>query len=209
MSEMPPPKAVLKPQLWVERSIEETQAVYSQWAETYEAEVTARGYHTPARIAETLAAHLTDDGRPILDFGCGTGLSGLALRAAGLAPLHGTDINPAMLAEAAPKAVYAERFLSEPGKLECAPGTYRAIVAAGVISLGAAPPETMDVVVDALAPGDLLILSFNDPTLADGRYEARLQSHITAGRMAEISRTHGPHLNDVGMKSDVILLRRL
>lgn len=209
MSDKPPPSGVLKPQLWVERSVEETQNVYTQWAETYDAEVTGRGYHTPARIAEMLAAHLQDDPRPVLDFGCGTGLSGMALRQAGIAPLHGTDINPAMLAEAGPKGIYAQTFVSEPGTLEVAPGTYRAIVAAGVISLGAAPPDTLDLVVAALGPGDLAILSFNDPTLAHGGYEARLDMHVASGAVDIRQRRHGPHLDDVQMGSDVILLRRL
>jgi predicted TPR repeat methyltransferase len=209
MTQADDPDDRLSPQLWTERSVAETQEVYSAWARTYEAEVSERGYRTPARIAGMLAAHLPDgDDRPILDFGCGTGLSGLALRQAGLAPLHGTDINAAMLAEAAPRGIYETTFVSEPGALAVAPGAYRAIVAAGVVSLGAAPPETLDLLVGALAPGDLLILSFNDPTLAHGGYEARLSAQVEAGHLVEIARAHGPHLEDVGMGSDVIVLRR-
>jgi len=209
MQKPPPSDGVLKPQLWVERSVEETQAVYTDWAQTYEAEVTARGYHTPARLAAMLASEIPSDERPILDFDCGTGLSGVALRHAGLAPLHGTDINAEMLAEATPKGIYQTTFLSEPGALDVSPGTYRAIVAAGVISLGAAPPETLDVLVAATVPGDLIALSFNDPTLAHGGYQAQLETHIAAGHLEERVRAHGPHLDDVEMGSDVILLCRL
>jgi hypothetical protein len=62
--------------------------------------VTGAGYATPARLAEALAAHVPDRTAPLLDFGCGTGLSGQALRAAGFTTLDGTDITPGMLEKA-------------------------------------------------------------------------------------------------------------
>ncbi|MEL6168472.1 MAG: methyltransferase domain-containing protein [Pseudomonadota bacterium] len=203
-----PPEGVLKPALWTERPVEETVAVYTDWAATYEAEVSARGYHTPARLAAALAAVLEDDGRPVLDFGCGTGLSGTALRAAGIVPVHGTDIVEAMVAEARPKGIYDRLWTEEAGGLDVEPGAYRAIVATGVVSLGAAPAETMDYLIDALAPGDLLAMSFNDPTLSHGGYDARLDTYLDTGRLRMLSREHGPHLDDVGMGSDVMVLAR-
>ncbi|MCH2165530.1 MAG: methyltransferase domain-containing protein [Marinovum sp.] len=203
------PEGVLKPQLWVERTVEETQAVYTEWAKSYEAEVSARGYHTPRRIAEALAAHLPAGDGPILDFGCGTGLSGIALRSAGISALHGTDINAAMVNEARPKGIYETLWVSEPGVLDISHGPYRAIVATGVISLGAAPPETLDILIDALDPGALVALSYNDPTLAHGGFDANLDGHIEANQLELLFREHGPHLDDVNMGSDVIVLKRL
>ncbi|MEO1238903.1 MAG: methyltransferase domain-containing protein [Pseudomonadota bacterium] len=204
----PPPDGVLKPALWTDRTVEDTMAVYSAWAATYDEELRARGYHTPQRIAADLARHLGGDPRPVLDFGCGTGVSGMALHAQGIGPLHGTDIVAEMLDQARPLDVYDRLWVSDPGILDVTPGTYQAIVAAGVISLGAAPPETMDLVVSALAPGDLLAMSFNDPSLAHGGYDARLAAHVGTGALHLVHRSHGPHLDDVGMGSDVILLRR-
>lgn len=203
-----PPDGVLKPELWVKRPISETLEFYTDWAASYDAEVTARGYHTPRRLAEALVPLLADTPDPILDFGCGTGLSGMALRAAGIGPLHGTDVTPAMVAEAEPKRIYDALWVSEPGALDAGRGPYRAIVAAGVISLGAAPPDTMDILVNTLAPGQLLAMSFNDPTLVSGDYDAHLKTHLDAGRLSERFRAHGPHLDDVGMGSDVIVLQK-
>ncbi len=198
---------VLKPQLWTERPVEETLAVYTDWAAQYDADVEARGYHTPARVAEMLARHIGGTG-PILDFGCGTGLSGVALRALGLEPVHGTDITPAMVDIAEPKGIYEKLWVSEPGVLDVPAGLYRAIIATGVVSLGAAPAETMDLLFDALGPGGLLAMSFNDPTLAHGGYDAHLQSHIDAGTVRVLERAHGPHLDDVPMGSDVMVIAK-
>jgi len=197
----------LKPDLWTPRSAAQTIDVYDKWAQAYDSDLAEKRYLTPARLAEALAPHLPQDARPVLDFGCGTGLSGAALAALDIGPLHGTDITQAMLDQAAPKGLYDTLWHAEPGVLKVTKGTYRAIVATGVVSLGAAPPETMDLLLDALAPGDLLAMSFNDPTLEDGSYDAHLSRHLDCGRACLVSRAHGPHLEDIGMGSDVMVLR--
>lgn len=199
----------MRPQLWTERPVEDTMVVYTDWAESYDADVGGKGYHTPGRIAAALAQHLSDKSALILDFGCGTGLSGTALRAAGFDNLHGTDITPAMVDLAGPKGIYRKLWVSVPGELDASPGQYSAIVAAGVVSLGAAPPETMDMLINALSPGGLLAMSFNDPTLADGRFQTQLETHLAAGRIKTLFRAHGPHLDDMEMCSDVMVLTRL
>ena len=194
---------VLKPQLWAQRPVSETLQVYTDWADQYESDIKERGYVTPMRIAEALLPQIAP-GAKILDFGCGTGLSGLALKAAGLGPLDGTDITPAMVDQARDKNIYEKLWVSQPG--DAPPSGYDAIVAAGVVSLGAAPPETFDLLLDALQPGGLLALSFNDPTLADGSYDARVEARKADAEM--LSRAHGDHLPGVGMGADVLVLRR-
>lgn len=194
---------VLKPQLWTPRPVEETVQVYTDWADDYDADVKARGYVTPDRIAEALA-QFVQPGQTLLDFGCGTGLSAIPLRAAGLGPIDGTDITRAMVDIAAKRGLYDRLWVSEPGVAP--PPGYHVIVATGVISLGAAPPETFDLLLDALAPGALLALSFNDPTLADGSYDARLAAR--ASDLDMLFREHGPHLTKADMGADVMVLRR-
>ena len=197
------PDKVLKPQLWTPRPVAETIDVYTDWADRYDADVKERGYVTPARIAEALARFI-EPGRTILDFGCGTGLSGLALKAVGLGPLHGSDITEAMVDLAEEKDIYEKLWTSQPG--DAPPDGYAAIVATGVVSLGAAPPEPFDRLLDALAPGALLAMSFNDPTLEDGSYDARLEAR--ADDFETLFREHGPHLTGAEMGADVMVLRR-
>ena len=64
-------------------------------------------------------------------------------------------------------------------------------------------------VIDQLHPGVHLALSYNDPTLADDGYADALQTEVTGGRAEVVFREHGPHLDDVDMGSEVIILRRL
>lgn len=201
-------KQPLNSGLWTPRPLAETIAVYSDWADSYDADLAKRGYQTPTRIAAALRAQMQDDG-PILDFGCGTGLSGIALQKLGFTPLHGTDITRNMVEKAEAKGVYEKLWIGESGEPPCQPGTYKAIVATGVISLGAAPAETMDTLLQALGPGDLFALSFNDPTLADGSYDKKLNALVESGGLEILSRQHGPHLDDMDMGADVIVTRRL
>ena len=73
---------------------------YQDWAASYDAEIEQNGYATPRRCAKALGALASDLDAPVLDLGCGTGLSGLALRAAGFTCIDGVDVSAAMLEQA-------------------------------------------------------------------------------------------------------------
>ncbi|MEO0391138.1 MAG: class I SAM-dependent methyltransferase [Pseudomonadota bacterium] len=202
----------LNPKLWTPRTVAETQEVYAGWADSYEADVTAMNYATPARVAEAIRPHVSPP-EPILDFGCGTGLSGLALAQQGYHTIDGTDISEQMLAHAYDKQhggqdVYRNLWLGTPGSVQATPGDYAAIIATGVISLGAAPPDMLRILLDALGPEGILAFSFNDPTLADAAYTDALAEVIADGTARQLFRQHGPHLSDKVTGSDVIVLRR-
>lgn len=199
-------KDTLNTKLWKPRSVAETKAIYQEWAADYDADVMGSGYATPKRLAEALA-DLADPKTTLLDFGCGTGLSGQALRDAGFQTIDGTDITPEMLEKANDKGIYRKTWLSDPGALNFAQGEYAVIVAAGVVSLGAAPPETLEQLIAKILPGGFLAFSYNDPTLADQSYTDALGAILANGQAEVVHRAHGPHLPDKGMGSDVIILR--
>jgi predicted TPR repeat methyltransferase len=198
----------LDTKLWKPRSVSETRKVYQDWAATYDDDVIGSGYATPARLAAIAAKYCARD-LPLLDFGCGTGLSGAALFAAGFATIDGTDLTPEMLDIAQGKMIYRTLWQGNGDAIAVTRGDYATITATGVVSLGAAPPETLGTLLDCLATGGHLALSFNDPTLADPRYVAALDGVMNDGRAMLVAREHGPHLTGKGMGSDVILLRRL
>jgi len=200
-----PMKSKLTETLWAPRPPEETRALYAEWAAAYDDDLTEAGYPTPGRLARALAAEMPDRAAPVLDFGCGTGLSGLALRAAGFGAIDGTDITPEMLERAAATGVYRKTWLGEPGTMGAVkPGDYAAIGAAGVVSLGAAPPETLAMLLDALAPGGLLAFSYNDSTLAADGYIAAHRAAPTPAE--EISAASGPHVVSNSMGDNAFVL---
>lgn len=191
------------------RTPEETRKVYDAWAKSYEAEVSENGYATPARCAAALAKRMKDKSAPILDFGCGTGLSGLALKMAGFETIDGVDLSPEMLAEARAKGVYRALTQIDAGApLAHAPGTYAAISAIGVIGAGAAPAGVFDTIMSGLAPGGFFVFSFNDHTLEDRSYEGKLNDYLDCAAARLLFNEYGPHLPGLNMKSRVYVIEK-
>lgn len=191
------------------RSAQAQRDLYDKWADSYEAEVGSEGYATPDRCAAALATHLKDLSAPVLDFGCGTGLSGQALHRAGFETIDGIDISADMLAEANKKGLYRKLTHVEPDEgLSHIPGDYAAIAAIGVIGAGAAPIDTFDLLMKGLDKGGLLVLSFNDHTLSDKSNEARINEWLDCGAATLLFREHGAHLDGLEMKSTVYIIEK-
>lgn len=187
----------------------EVRELYDVWAGSYDAELDEAGYATPLRAAEMLAKAGTPVDVTVLDYGCGTGLSGAALAYWGYTDLHGADLSPRMLAEAEAKQIYGKLWTIDPeAPLPVYPGDYGVIAAVGVISPGAGPASLIATLSDLLLPGGLLLFSFNDHALADPDYMAALDACRGEGGMETVAEEHGEHLPGRDMKSTLYLLRK-
>ena len=190
-------------------SREATKKFYDAWAETYEAEVAENGYVTPERCATALANFVTDKSAPILDIGCGTGFSGLALRSAGFEVLDGSDFSPEMLRQAEAKGIYralVNTDLEDPFPFE--PGAYAHVAAIGVLNPGHAPASTLDQVLKLLGRGGKFVFSLNDHALADNTYAARINEYVDAGSATLLFSQYGDHLPKKNLKSNVYVLQK-
>lgn len=188
------------------RDAASTRQIYDAWAASYDAEIAENGYATPGRCAAALRQHSDDPGAPILDFGCGTGLSGLALKLAGFTTIDGMDLSANMLGQAASKSVYRRLARIEAGAgLDHPRGTYAAI---GVIGAGAAPISVFDTLMNGLESGGLFVFSFNDHALQDLENEAMLNSYLDSNRARLLFRKHGDHLPGIYLKSNVYIVEK-
>lgn len=195
--------------VYAARDASETRALYDDWSQSYEAEVGKNGYATPGRCAEALARFSKDQTLPVLDFGCGTGLSGLALKLAGFETLDGVDLSEEMLAQARAKRLYrALDRIEADATLDFAPGTYAAIAAIGVIGAGAAPISVLDMLMKALDKNGLLVMSLNDHALQDHANEGRINEWTDCGAARLLFREHGPHLPGINLKSNVYVFEK-
>ena len=95
----------------------------------------------------------------------------------------GVDISADMLAGAGDKRAYRTLRQIEPGQNPIAkPGDYSAIAAIGVIGAGAAPISAFDMLMNGLAAGGRLVLSFNDHALEDPVHEGRISEWTDCGQ---------------------------
>lgn len=189
--------------------VEATRDLYTDWAKSYDEEVRKNGYATPGRCAAALKAVASDLNTPVLDFGCGTGLSGLALSLAGFKVIDGVDLTQEMLDRAAEKMLYRSLTRTDPTQpFPVNKGDYALITAIGVIGAGAAPIEVFDMLLNLLPEGGKMVLSFNDHTLEDPAYVGRITHAVQSGMAIVLSESYGDHLPGVDMKSKVYVIER-
>lgn len=184
-----------------------TRKLYDAWSASYDDEVTAHGYRTPRRLALALAQH-ADTSASLLDYGCGTGLSGAAFYGAGFTQIDGADPSDGMLEQARSRAFYRDLItldLSHP--LPFKPGQYTAIAAVGVISTGAGPASLMHTLIDLLPSGGHLGFSLNDHALEDPDYPAGVKALEAAGHVKKVA-DYGDHLPGLDLKSMICVFEK-
>ena len=188
---------------------EDTKQHYDHWAASYDSEIAENGYATPARVAEAVWQFCPDPQAEVLDFGCGTGLSGLALRSVGYQWVDGMDPSDQMLEGARTKNAY--RSLTAIRMQDRAPiprNKYKVITGTGVLGVGAAPPETFDMIMHALPKGGLFAFSYNDHALAERAYTGKITEWVdcAAGRL--LFKDYGEHLPGLNLKSEVYVIEK-
>ncbi|MEO0381572.1 MAG: methyltransferase domain-containing protein [Pseudomonadota bacterium] len=189
------------------RDATSTRLLYDDWAASYEEEVSENGYATPGRCAEALKSFAGDLAIPVLDFGCGTGLSGLALKLAGFETIDGVDLSAEMLEGARSKGVYRHLDQIEAGA-ELPRGDYALCAAIGVIGAGAAPIDVLHMLMRALPCGGKLVFSFNDHALEEPGNEGGVAEWTDCGAARLLFKEHGAHLPGIDLKSNVYVLEK-
>ncbi|MEL6204051.1 MAG: methyltransferase domain-containing protein [Pseudomonadota bacterium] len=184
-------------------------AFYDEWSASYDKELVDNSYSTPQRLAEALTKLETPTDERLLDYGCGTGLSGQALVAQGFTLLDGCDLSTGMLAEAEHKQIYGRLWQAEEDPLHPVSfGSYAIIVAAGVVSPGAAPAHLLHRLAAALDEGGRIAFSFNDHALHDPTYIDALRE-LRENGMTLAFEEYGEHLPGIGLNSTVYVFDRV
>jgi len=188
---------------------DEARDFYQGWAEGYDAEIAANEYITPQRCAEALIRHAAAPWAPMMDLGCGTGASGLALKAAGFECIDGYDFSEAMLAKAAGKGLYRDLRLADLSQpLEIAEGVYQNAAAIGCITPEYMPATVLDEILSKLPQGGALAFSVNDHSAADGTIAGRIMTLTDCGAADLVFREYGEHLPGIGLKATVYVLKK-
>jgi predicted TPR repeat methyltransferase len=138
-------------------SVTAVQAAFDRFGPEYHQAIIASG--APAGAARALRPHLDADAQGI-DFGCGSGVLGLALRDAGLRqPLDGLDLSYVMLAMAADTGCYRHlrrANLLLPGECPALSGPYDFAITMGLMGDYVPYYLALPHIVSTLRPGAIV-----------------------------------------------------
>ena len=152
------------------------EKAYDQWAEKYDAHVTAFGYQIPAVAAGLFGRYLPPEASPILDAGAGTGLIGAILDALGYQGQIGIDMSRGMLNRAAQRNIYRallQMVLGE--RLDFPSDHFDACQSIGVFTAGHAPPSAFDELVRVVRPGGHIFFSLLEEVYDQKGYKEKFE----------------------------------
>ena len=176
--------------VYAAQSDEELLRRYEDWAADYDRDIEQDfGYLLPQAAAQALHRVASPKAR-VLDAGAGTGLVGEALNALGFRNVDAMDMSQAMLAIAAAKGVYRQRFemrLGEPLGFQAE--TYDATIAVGVLTLGHAPPDALDELTRVTRPGGHIVFSMRDDVYEERGFKTKQAALEQAGQWALVDKS--------------------
>ena len=192
------------------KSQDQTNSFYKKWSSTYDSELFENGYITPKRCADALALLKINRNDPIIDIGCGTGLSGAALRDKGFTNIDGSDFSNEMLEIAKAKKLYHNLTLSTVEKpLNFDADKYSHVAAVGVFSPLHASPEMIEKMLKVAKVGCHFVFSLNDHTLENPHYEGRIRLLLASGKAKVVYKEYGKHLPKIKLNALIYVLERL
>lgn len=176
---------------------DEIRAIYDDWAENYDNELVAEhDYAMPMRAAEMAKKRLTDRNSNILDIGCGTGLSGIALNDMGFSNLDGCDLSENMLTLANKRDIYGRLFtvdlLAPP--MDVADGHYDLAIAVGAFATGHLGGDAVDEMIRITKKGGTIIITTNDHFYQTNILQEKFNSLQENQVISDFEAEHGDHI---------------
>lgn len=164
---------------------------YDALADDYDRQLRDWGYEAPERGAGFLASHLEDfAGARILDCGCGTGMTGQALRAAGAkGPVTGVDVSTHSLELAAAKSVYdATQEVDLNKALPFGANSFDGVLCVGVLSYVEAEPVFREWT-RVVRPGGIVVFTCREDFFEPRGYPGLVEGLEREGQWAKIDVT--------------------
>lgn len=153
------------------KNADEVKAGYREWAAEYDKDLNELGYMAPALAVRMLHELVEDKGARILDAGCGTGLVGELLQAAGYTNTHALDYSQAMLEQAEGKDIYESFTCADMNKtLELPDNSYDAVICVGAFTYGHVTPDAFAEIIRITKPGGIFCFTVREEVFHEQDY---------------------------------------
>ena len=181
---------------WLERVYqadgehEKLDALYDQWAGDYDQQLWASGNPYIAIATGLVGRHVRGYDARILDAGCGTGNMAQLLHQMGYRNIDGLDPSSGMLAIAQKKEVYQQLHqLYLDSRIELPDASYDAVVAAGVLTHGHAPPESLDGILQIARQGAVIVFSLSLIAFEEYGFKQKIDELDAAGAWEKLDQS--------------------
>ena len=164
---------------------------YDDWAASYDETLAAWDYRAPADAAALLRARMAATAA-ILDVGCGTGLTGAALRAAGFrGAIDGVDLSQESLEQAERRGLYRalERADLQALPLAMPDDAYDALICIGVLTYVPDSDAVLREFARMVRPGGTVLVSQRDDLYRDRAFGETVTALAEAGVFADVAIT--------------------
>lgn len=168
------------------RDSDDVAAYYDDWADDYDRTLARWRYEAPEQVAARMRAALAPDA-VILDAGCGTGLSGKALAAAGFETIDGMDVSQRSLDIAGAQGVYRclRHVDMQKPPLPYGDDGYDGLACVGVLTYVPDSAAILREFCRVVRPGGLMVLTQRSDILAERDFPATLEALEREGLLAE------------------------
>lgn len=166
---------------------EEVTDYYNNWAKTYEDSVKSWNYQSPEYATRLLKKYSTIEGT-ICDAGCGSGLTGVALKEGGFGSIVGFDLAPDFAEVAKGKNVYEDVHIvnmhERPFRYE--DNEFAGLICIGVLTYVENVPDVLRELARITKPGGMVIFSHRSDMVDDPEFQKKLKSIETDNIWKEV-----------------------
>ncbi|KAA6182229.1 class I SAM-dependent methyltransferase [Thiohalocapsa marina] len=173
------PKSEMLNRAYSVKTSDDVRGLYRDWAQQYDQDLLGDDlqYVAPQMAASIFARYVTNFSARVLDVGCGTGLSGLALKDAGFTNLDGADLSQEMLEQARLKEVYQDLFEADIiAGMDLPDNSYDAALSVGTFTHGHVGPDALAEVLRVIKPTGVFCLTIHEGVYTALDYPNALQS---------------------------------
>ena len=177
----------VNPVLWVNSSQnnEELSERYNTWSATYDDDVSEDFDWNGPHIASAIFEKYVPKSSQILDAGAGTGIAGHLLKEKGYLNLTAMDLSQGMLSQAAKKNIYKELHKMVMGQpLSFATNRFDATISIGVMTVGHAPPESLDELIRVTSPQGHIVFTLRTDVYKDYGFQEKMDLLISSSHWA-------------------------